>query len=352
MQPAGFETEQTVHRAVEEIAVVGDHDHATAEVFEKVLQHAQRLHIQIVGGLIEQQHIRSLNQHPAKGQAPPLAPGEFGQGAVLLRWWKQKPLQQLRGGELLASEVDAAGSLLHEFDDLALQSLALGEVLGVLVQIADVDGFPKAQGAVGGTAATGDQIQQRGFAAAVRADDPHPVLGAEAVGEVIQKPPAFGTAVGADPQSLGFDHQFADASADAGHLQFSPGQHRLFFPHGFDALQASLLLCAACFRALAQPGQFPPQHPLELGRRGGFGRLLFGLVLQVGAVVALIGPRPASGHFDHPAGDSVEHVAIVGDEHQGSRVAVQPALEPLHGSGVQVVGRFIQQQHVRARDQG
>ena len=38
----------------------------------------------------------------------------------------------------------------------------------------------------------------------------------------------------------------------------------------------------------------------------------------------------------------------MGDGHDGAGVVVQEALQPGHGFGIQVVGRFVQQQHVRA----
>ena len=42
----------------------------------------------------------------------------------------------------------------------------------------------------------------------------------------------------------------------------------------------------------------------------------------------------------------------MGHQHQGPWVAVQPALQPLHGGSIQMVGGLIQQQHIRAGHQG
>ena len=42
----------------------------------------------------------------------------------------------------------------------------------------------------------------------------------------------------------------------------------------------------------------------------------------------------------------------MGDQHQGSRKALQVALQPLHPIGIEVVGGFIQQQQVRGGHQG
>ena len=62
---------------------------------------------------------------------------------MLLGRGEEEPFQQLGGGDLLSADFDAAGGFFNEFDHLALQSLPLGESLGVLVEIADVDGLPQ-----------------------------------------------------------------------------------------------------------------------------------------------------------------------------------------------------------------
>ena len=41
----------------------------------------------------------------------------------------------------------------------------------------------------------------------------------------------------------------------------------------------------------------------------------------------------------------------MGDRHDRAGIVVQEALEPSNGLGIQVVGWFVQQQHVRAGEQ-
>ena len=88
---------------------------------------------------------------------------------------------------MFAPKVDAAGGFLHKLDHLALKPLALGEGLGVLVEVADMHGFAQANRALGRFAPSGDEIEQGRFAAAVGPDDAHPVFRAEAVAEVFQQ---------------------------------------------------------------------------------------------------------------------------------------------------------------------
>ncbi|MET3917430.1 hypothetical protein ABID97_004212 [Variovorax sp. OAS795] len=75
-------------------------------------------------------------------------------------------------------------------------------------------------------------------------------------------------------------------------------------------------------------------------------RQAFALLLEPGAVVALPGNAAAAVHFQDPLGRVVQEVAIVGDGHHGAGEALKEHFEPLHRFRVQVVGRFVEQQHV------
>ena len=105
---------------------MGHHHHTAAEVIEEVLQHPQGVYIEVVGGLIEQQHIGRLDQQAAEVQPPPLAAGELRHRLVLLGWWKQEALQQLGSTQLLAVHLHPAGGLLHHVDHLAFRLPAIG----------------------------------------------------------------------------------------------------------------------------------------------------------------------------------------------------------------------------------
>ncbi len=88
------------------------------------------------------------------------------------------------------------------------------------------------------------------------------------------------------------------------------------------------------------------------------GRLLLGLLRQTrrfgfqpAGIVAFVRDARAAVEFENPAGDVVEEVTVVGDRHHGAGEVVEEALQPGHRVGVQVVGRFVQQQHVRCGQQ-
>ena len=106
---------------------------------------------------------------------------------MLLGRGKQKPFEKLGCTQLFTSEFDPGGCFLHKFDHLALETASLAESIRVLIEVAEVNRVTQPQGAAGDLAAASDQIEKGGFAAAVGADDPDSILGAEAVGEIPQQ---------------------------------------------------------------------------------------------------------------------------------------------------------------------
>src|SRR5690606_3209177 len=95
-------------------------------------------------------------------------------------------------------------------------------------------------------------------------------------------------------------------------------------------------------------------HPFELlldgALAGGFGSLfllqaLF-LLLEPGAVVALPGNAMAAVEFENPFAGVVEEIAVVSDGHHRTWKTLQELLKPFDAFGIEVVGGFVEQQHV------
>ena len=70
------------------------------------------------------------------------------------------------------------------------------------------------------------------------------------------------------------------------------------------------------------------------------------LLHQPGRVVALVGNALAAIELEDPRRDVVEEVAIVGDDQDRARIVAQMAFQPRHALGVEMVGRFVEQQQV------
>ena len=71
-------------------------------------------------------------------------------------------------------------------------------------------------------------------------------------------------------------------------------------------------------------------------------------LFQPAGVIAFVGDAAAAIEFENPAGDFIQEVAIMGDGHDGAWKVVEEALEPSHRFRDQMVGRLVEQQHVRA----
>ena len=251
------------------------HDHhAAAEVLEEVLQHRQGLNVEVVGGLIEQQNVGGLDQQAAEVQPPPFAAGELANRLVLLGGREQEALQQLRGREGAAIELDAAGGVLHHIDQLALAAGGIGgleHLMAVLIEVGQLHGATQFDPAAVGQPPPGDQIQEGGFARAVGADDAHPIFRAEVVAELPQQRRRTGLPrLGAGPhrQLVGLDRPFAEAATVAAEAELPLHLPLRLLLHRLDALDAGLLLGAARLGATLQPLELAPQHATGLGLTG------------------------------------------------------------------------------------
>ena len=71
----------------------------------------------------------------------------------------------------------------------------------------------------------------------------------------------------------------------------------------------------------------------------------FGFLVDPVRVVAFVRDAIAAVQLKDPAGDVVQEVAVVGHDQDRAFVVDQVLLQPCDGFGVQVVGRFIEQQH-------
>ncbi len=81
---AAVELEDPAGDVVEEVAVVGDGDHGALVVGEEALEPGDRLGVEVVRGLVEQQQVRGREEQPAERDAPALSARERRHVAVAL----------------------------------------------------------------------------------------------------------------------------------------------------------------------------------------------------------------------------------------------------------------------------
>src|ERR1700752_4205955 len=110
-----LEGEDVGRNAVEEPAVVGDHHRAAGEAEQRLLERAQRLDVEIVGRLVEQQHIAAGTQPLGEVHTVALSARELADQLLLLRAAEVEASDVGARGRLVAAHADhveAAGDLL------------------------------------------------------------------------------------------------------------------------------------------------------------------------------------------------------------------------------------------------
>ena len=83
--PAARDLQRAVRHIIDKGAVMTDQHHSTRTLSQKLLQPLDTLNIQMVRGLVEQQHIRSLQEDLGQFDTHAPAPGELRGGTVKIR---------------------------------------------------------------------------------------------------------------------------------------------------------------------------------------------------------------------------------------------------------------------------
>src|SRR6185312_14004169 len=110
-----LEGEDVGRDAIEEPAVVGDHDGASRKAEQRLLERTQRLDVEVVGRLVEQQQVAARFQHLGEMHAIALAAGELADRLLLLRALEVETSDVAARGSLVVADledVEATGDLL------------------------------------------------------------------------------------------------------------------------------------------------------------------------------------------------------------------------------------------------
>ena len=101
----------------EQVPVVRDDDQRAGPGVEQVLGGGQHVGVDVVGGLVEEQHVGLGQQREHELQAPSLAAGEFADPRGQLAAAEAESLQQLGRGDLAALDLVAAGQPAEHVGD-------------------------------------------------------------------------------------------------------------------------------------------------------------------------------------------------------------------------------------------
>ena len=186
---AAIQLDDARRDAVDEGAVVADAQQRAGEAEQQLLQPLDRLDVEMVGGLVEQQHVRLDDQRAREQRPPPPAAGQRG----VVRSAVEAEARQHLVHALHALPVlhVRRGGIERRGDDVA--HAAAADVGDVLREQRDARARPQPDAALVRRRRAGDQPQQRGLALAVAADDADALAGLHRkAGGIQQRPGAEG----------------------------------------------------------------------------------------------------------------------------------------------------------------
>ena len=319
---------------------MGDDHGATRELQQGVLEGAQGFDIQIVGRFIQQQHVAAGLQQLGQMQTTALTTGEFANPLLLVGTLEVEAANIGAARELVVADAQDILTVSDLFEYRLLVIHAVAE----LIDRGQYHGFTQGDGTGIRLLLTRHHAEQGRLTGTVRADDADDGTLRNGEGEIVdQHPITVGFA-----QVGHFHHLVAEARSRRNEQLV--GLVALLVVVGVELFEAShtgLGLGLTPFRVLTNPLQLFLDG-LATGSFGtGFLRQTGVLLLQPGGVVAFPRDTFAAVQLQDPARHVVEEVTVVGDGHYSAFVVVQEALQPGYGFRIQVVGRFVQQQHVR-----
>ena len=322
-----------------------DRDDRAVERGEGVLQRLGAVDVEVVGGLVEQQQ-RGAAGFQQQDLHPGLLPARKGLEALF------RLVRQLVAGQRAHGGVQGQVRVGEDLHGRAAQPVGMGVGLR---EVAGHDARAQPAGAgvrdrrrwLGQAAAVGQQPQEMGLTAAIAAEHGDPLAVEDLHAERLHQP-----------------GQLQVAAGDGAYAGAPTGQ---FHPHVGAARQ---LLRRTGLLELAQPG---PHGPVAAGHIGGVGRLLAQPLDQLAQPVQLllppavqlldarpprltrfvvraeaspVRPRGAALDGDHRAGRAGQQLPVVADQQHRLRRLSQPLLQPALTGHVEVVVRFVQQQHL------
>ena len=163
---------------------MGHRDDDTRKAVQIVLQDPQSLDIQIVGGLVQYQHVRRAHQHPQEVEPPLFSAGKLTHRRVLHVSVKKELLAHVRRADIAVRRPDELCHVPHAVDDPRAAFVRQVVLLG---EDADLHGLPCLDGSGQRRKFPRDGLYQGRFPAAVGADDPYPVIFQENIAEVMKQ---------------------------------------------------------------------------------------------------------------------------------------------------------------------
>ena len=155
--------------AVQEHTVVANDHRAARELEQRRLERGQRLDVEVVRGLVEEQQVAALLERKRQVQTVALATGKYASALLLVLALKAKARHVRAAGDLGLADHHVVQAVR---DDLP-QVLIGVDAGAVLIDIGDLDGLAHLELARSQRLQAHDGLEQRGLAHTVGADDAH-----------------------------------------------------------------------------------------------------------------------------------------------------------------------------------
>ena len=318
---------------------MGYGDDNALEFVQIVLQHRQGADVQIIGRLVQDQHIGRFHEQTQQVQPPLLPAGQPGNLRPLLLPVKKEPLQHGRCGDDAVLRPNILGALPHILD--GLQPLIQRFVF--LGKIGDLHRTSEIHTAGIRLQVAGEHLQQRTFAAAVSSHDTDAVAFQKNIGKIVKQHFAV----------IGLGNMFRldglapQPGGHGTHLHLLLRHIRcLDLLHLLNALDMGFLFGGTGSGAPHEPLQLRAQDALALPLRGDLHILPLCFQLHKPGVAAGVAVKFSVIDLHDPGHHPIQKIPVVGHQHNGAPEFQQIIFQPLGHFIIQMVGGLVQDQDI------
>ena len=309
---------------------------------QQFFQQLQRLDVEVVGRLVQHQHVGRPREQARQQQTVALAAGErFDRRTRAFR--REQEIAEIADDVFLrAADLDEVRALA---DGVGQRGVVV-ELRAQLVEIGHAQLGAQLHGAGVRLLLAQNDLEQCALARAVGAEQTDLVTALDAAGEIIDDLARAERLA----DMLQFRHQLAGAVARIQthlHLTLLLAAGSAFAPQLLQAQHAAFVARAPRLYALAYPHFFLRQHLVELGIDHRLVRQHAFLDLLVCREVAGEARQLAAVQFDDARGDVIQETPVVGDQQHAAAETGEQTFQPLDGSEIQVVGRLVEDQYFR-----
>ena len=307
-----------------------------------LLQQVERLDVEVVGRLVEDQQVGGLGHDPRQHQPRPFAAREVLDRRARLLRLEQEVLHI--AGHMLLFAVDQQ-VLAAPVRQIMGERVVEVQILALLVERGDLQIGAELHRAFVGLQLAGQHLQKRRLAGAIGSDEADAVAAMDPKRER-RHDGAIAVALG---DLLGLDHQLA-AVATLGDRRLDRALRSLVAAivgaHLLQVAEPAHVALAPCRHAVAQPVLLALDRLAELVLLDlFFFEHLVAPFLEL-AETAVQPPRQPAVQPDGGVGHLFEEPTVMRDQDEGAARRRKLAFEPLDRRQVQMVGRLVEQQDI------